>query len=141
MPDEPQSNENNSPVYPSLAAKGHVVIEIPYMHHVEDKGMYGRTDMRPYGAKLPGACERIQACELGEHVIREVENDFKYRSPKTASARLMHYSTHAAASVLDAGTAARMKRLAEAMPRSRTPEQYFRAEVVPFLRQLTPRAR
>jgi hypothetical protein len=139
MADETQPDETT--VYPSHARAGLVTVEIPYMDNIGDEGMYSRSDMRPLGAKLPGACEKIQACNFGNHVKTQVSHAFKYRGPKAASALLSHYAEHGKQTLLDACGARQMRALADNMPKSSDPEKYFRESVEPFLTGLTPHAR
>jgi hypothetical protein len=138
MPDETQSDKTT---YPSLAESGHVLVEIPHMKPVVGEGLYSKSAMQPFGADQPDAVEKIQAAAFGNHVLRQVENDFKFRGPNAASARLAHYATHGENSLLDALSARQMNAFAKNMPRSADPARYFRENVAPFLRGLKPRAR
>jgi hypothetical protein len=139
MPDETQSNEPT--VYPSHAKAGIGVIEIPIMKPVVGEGLYSRSAMQPLGANQPGAVERIQPAAFGNHVIQQIESDFKYRGPRAASARLAHYTQHGENSLLDAWSARQMNSFVKNMPKSADPQKYFRETVAPFLRGLTPKAR
>ena len=134
MPDETQSDETT--IYPSLAAKGHVLIQLPQpdLRGIEE-GFYQRSDMRQQGQT-----DRFHAADFGEFVCGAVERAFAQRGPISAAYTLSHYVEHGKAVLLDTHAAAHLKKLSGQMAASSNPQRVF-AEIAVYLRSLQPRAR
>jgi len=123
------TEERGSWAYPSLAASGHVEVEVP---------------------SLPGSprpTEMLHVKDFGRHVAGAVErslkgNPYPKSGPKQSPAEVLgHYvGTARGARLLDKGTLARLERLGKefAGERGEDRQKYFETMIRPYLISLTP---
>jgi hypothetical protein len=126
-------DDRGSWVSPSLAASGHVEIELPTL------------------PGSPNSVERLHACDFGPHVAGAVErsmrrNPYLKSGPQQGPAEVLsHYQAVAKGSkLLDEGTLDYMARLAKEFAAAKGDEdrqKYHATMIRPFLNGLTPKRR
>lgn len=115
--------------YPSLSREGLTSVLLPV------------RPGRVMGGVSREGPEELLACNLGSHVIAQVERGFK-TSPAEAVETLSWYTGAVeGAKLLDGKTLGQLQALSRRFASADKPEEVYATEIRPFLRNLRPTAR